>query len=149
VTYNWYYNTFYTPDIYQSYQWYDSAQGLIPGATSPSLAALENEYYWVVVTDADGCKGPSTRIRFDTHMLGVGSMQQAEVRVYPNPATETVNIESKVRVKAVLSSIDGRMLQQQADAKSLDVSKLAAGVYMLAVYDDSGQILTVQKVIKE
>jgi hypothetical protein len=38
---------------------------------------------------------------------------------------------------------------QQADAKELDVSMLANGAYMITLYDDDGQMLTVQKLVKE
>jgi uncharacterized protein YjdB len=149
VTYNWLYNTFYTPNIWPAYQWYDSLQGLIPFANSPSLAALRTDYYWVVVTDTLGCRGASGLNYFNIKELGVGKTSAGQIKIYPNPTDGMVKIESAVRVRAVISDMAGKAIMQQADAKELDVSMLANGAYMITLYDDDGQMLTVQKLVKE
>ena len=61
ITYNWPLNTFYTDTGYPHYQWYDSVTGLIPHATSPSLAMIYYEWYYVVITDVNGCKSTSAK----------------------------------------------------------------------------------------
>lgn len=141
--------TFYCIDSFPSYQWYDSIQGLIPGATSPSLAALHDTYYWVVVTNDKGCKGPSALYHFNTIVLGTGMPDSKEIKVYPNPANGFVFIESSVTVRAVVSGMDGRMALDKTGAKELDISGLANGTYMLEIFDSSGQRLATRKLIKE
>ncbi len=149
VTYNWISKTMYTPDIWEAYQWYDSTEGLIPMANSPNCAALHTQWYFVEVTDVIGCKGRSAKFHFWIEQLGVTIPEGVKVHIYPNPATSTVNIESSVKVKAILSAMDGRKLTETEDAKQIDVSKLANGVYMITLYDESGQVVTVQKLVKE
>ena len=132
------------------YQWYDSITGLIPHATSPTLAGTYSQWYFVEITDSLGCKGRSGIYHFDSHQVGVGNVgEQVSVHMYPNPVSGTLFIESSVKVRAVLSTMDGKIAIQQADAKQLDLSGLASAVYFISLYDESGQLITVQKLVKE
>lgn len=148
--YNFNTQTLWAPLGYASYQWYDSIQGKIVGATSPSLAAVNTEYYYVVVTDSFGCQGTSPYYHFDIRQVGV--LQQnlnSQIRMYPNPANAMLYITSPVRVRAVISDVQGREQIDVADAREIDISKLANGVYMVTMYDDNGLRISVQKLVKE
>ncbi len=72
------------------------------------------------------------------------------VRVYPNPATDKIHIESKERIKSIeLFSIDGKTIQNiKADSNSsvISLDKLNRGIYFLRI-QTSGQFL-IEKVIK-
>jgi uncharacterized protein YjdB len=152
IVYDWVTNTFYATLGFPSYQWYDSIQGLIPGATSPTCAGLFTQYYYVVVTDTNGCKGPSNKIHFDViviHEVGVNQVNASDLKIYPNPTTGVVNITSPVKVKAVVTGVEGKILVQQEDAKQVDISNLANGLYMITLYDNDGHSLLVQKLIKQ
>jgi hypothetical protein len=149
VFYNFNTFTFEASPGYESYQWYDSIQGLIPFANSPSLAALNTEYYYVEVTDNNGCKGKSAKYYFNTRQLGIGNISRSDVRIYPNPASGTVYIEAAVKVRAVISSVDGRKVIEQENARTIDVSKLANGMYIIMLYDMDGVKLMVDKLVKE
>jgi len=150
VTFNGATNTFYTSQDYYAYQWYNSVQGLIPGANTYSTAGLWDGLYYVVVTDsATGCKGASAKVAY-TQSMGAGSITQRDgMKVYPNPTSEAVYIQSSVPVRAVISSMDGKKLIEQDNAKRIDISKLANGVYTITIYDHSGAQLQVQKLVKE
>ncbi len=149
VTYDFATNSFFTDTFYVSYQWYDSLQGLIPGATSYQTAALYNGNYWVVVTDTNGCMASGTPVHYNINMVGVQNQAATLLRVYPNPVTNMLYIESSVRVRAVISSIDGKTEMEQADAKEINTSSLANGMYFISLYNDSGVRLMVQKIIKQ
>ena len=150
VTWDWATNTFFTNNIYVTYQWYDSIQGQINGANAFQTAALYDGYYWVVVTDTNGCTAASGHVPYNTNMTGVPTINGNTVlRIYPNPANGVVYIESGVRVRAVISGVDGKIELEAADAKQLDISKLANGVYFISLYSDSGHRLIVQKLVKQ
>ncbi len=149
IIYNFTTGTFMATPGYVSYQWYDSIQGEIPGAVAPTLAALNTEYYYVIVTDSNGCTGKSPLYHFDIHQLGVTTVNNDKTRIYPNPASTTLNIESVVGVRAVVSGIDGRTVIDEANAKVLNISKLSSGVYVITLFDDQGVRLSVQKFTKE
>ncbi len=150
VTYNFLTYTFVTPDIWVSYQWYDSIIGKMPGATSPSVGAANNDYYYVVVTDSNGCKGASDTMYFQLSEAGIRNQVAGNhVRIFPNPTTGMLYIESSVRVRAVITGIDGKKEMEQADAKEMDISRLAPGMYFVALYDDNQQIISVQKLVRQ
>ena len=149
ITYNAITNSFEAPLGYPHYQWYDSISGLVPHATSPTLAATTTQWYFVVVTDTNGCISPSNVIEFNIARLGVNGMGSSKVRIYPNPTSGVLFIESPVRVRAVISGMDGKVEIDVADAKQIDLTRLANAVYMLSVYDDEGHVIGTQKLIKE
>jgi hypothetical protein len=138
------------PDIgWVSYQWYDSLTGLIPFATSPTIAAPETQYYQVEVTDSNGCKGKSSQYHFNRIQLQTGNLEKQQVMIYPNPANSTLYVASAIKLSAVITDVEGRTVIKQADAKAIDVSKLTGGVYLISLYDENGIRLTVQKFTKE
>ncbi len=134
---------------YVTYQWCDSIQGKIPGATSRSVAALNDEYYWVEVTDSNGCVGWSDSLHFNVHWMGVNSVEKNKVSIYPNPVNSTLHIQALMPVRAVVTTIDGRKEMDVARAKELDMSGLPNGTYLVAIYDENGTRIAIQKIVKE
>ncbi|WP_233559631.1 T9SS type A sorting domain-containing protein [Taibaiella sp. KBW10] len=55
------------------------------------------------------------------------------VTIYPNPATNVLNITAQEAVNVTIFSIEGKQLMNAAKATSVDVSRLAAGTYMVQV----------------
>jgi hypothetical protein len=147
VTYN--NGTLYAPSGFVSYQWYDSV-GKITGATSPSVAALYNMYYYVIVTDSLGCQGKSDLYYFNPSTAGVVNIgQKSPITIYPNPTNKVLYIESAINVRAVVNGVDGKKEMEQANAKQIDISSLASGMYFITFYNDDGQVQSKQKFIKE
>ena len=60
-----------------------------------------------------------------------------------------VYIESPVAVNAVVTGMEGKVIMQVANATSVDISTLPAGVYMMLFYDESGAKLSVEKFVKK
>jgi hypothetical protein len=141
-------HTLTTSPYYTSYQWYDSTSGLIPGANTMSLVITPNttEYYYVVVTDNNGCTGANV-YHYITH-VGVGSVIASDISIYPNPASDKVMITSPVSVRAVVTDMTGRKEIEQDNAKEVNVSQLAAGIYIISLYDQDGIMLTKEKLVK-
>jgi hypothetical protein len=142
-------HTLSTFPYYTSYQWYDSSAGLIPGAISMSyvIPTDVSKDYYVVVTDNNGCTG-SYVYRYVTR-VGVGTLAENEVSIYPNPATDKVLINSSVKVTAVVSDIAGRKQVEQEDAKEINVAPLAPGVYIVTLYDRDGVMIAREKLVKQ
>jgi hypothetical protein len=148
ISYNYGTHSVFVVGLYSTYQWYNDRTGLIPGATAFSYALPHyNDSVSVTVTDGNGCTGSASWFYYD--YTGVKNVNAPDVRIYPNPATTTLFIESAVTVRAVVSGIDGRMVMEQADAKQLDITTLASGVYVVNLYDDNGQAVLTGKLVKE
>jgi large repetitive protein len=144
VSYSW--GTFSTGSGYVSYQWY--VDGLpISGATSATTTATENGTYYVEVSDSNGCVSNS-----DVYILtnlAVANINSAatSVSIFPNPASDRVYIHATVKVKAVVTTVDGKEVAKFA-GDTADVSGLPSGLYMILVYDENDKLIKVQKLIK-
>lgn len=55
------------------------------------------------------------------------------VNVYPNPATNVLNIAANEAVNVSIFSIDGKKVADITNATAIDISRLAAGMYMAQV----------------
>ncbi len=148
ISYNSTGNYLYT-STYATYQWYRNGT-LIPGATSSILSSPGAGIYKVVVSDANGCfvtSGNYTVTGGGTNTVD-NTTPVINIRVFPNPATSTLSIEASVTVNVVVVSPDGKVVMEQKQATSLNVSNLADGMYMIMLYDEQNSLLKVEKFAK-
>ena len=132
-------------NYYVTYQWYKDLV-LVAGATSYQLTTADDGHYTVAVTDTNGCQNISDEYIID--LLGVHNVTAAEINIYPNPATSVVHITTPVRLRAVITTVEGKVAMSVEDAKDINVHELPDGVYLIMLYDDNGQQVKVQKLIK-
>ena len=145
-------NTLTTANYYVLFQWY---RNLVPlPQTGSSMVPDQTGDYTVKVVDSNGCQSVSTayivRSVGNGRSLGMNTPVAAnEVTIYPNPANNRINIVSVVPLRAVITSLDGRKILEQAEATEMDISSLSEGIYMVTLYDKDGQRVKVEKLIKE
>ncbi len=87
---------------------------------------------------------------FTTNTLSTANIEHpaADISIYPNPATNLVNIVMDSEIKsATLFSVQGQKVMTTTD-KTLDVSKLSAGMYIIQVEDKNNGLVTKKLVIK-
>ncbi|MBL7858435.1 MAG: T9SS type A sorting domain-containing protein [Cyclobacteriaceae bacterium] len=135
-------------------QWYLNREK-IEGATDPLLTADVSGYYSVVVT-VEGCEATAG---IDFLVTGINEWQAGAIRVYPNPATDHITIESldpNVIINAVkLYDNKGVEVRARNDSKNLSgiktnilyLSELPAGLYMVRIFETSK--ITSVKVLKK
>jgi len=97
--------------------------------------------------DAIGCSGYSNAVQISR--VGVAGINKVDVKIYPNPATDVVYIGAGAPVRAVVTSIEGKVLLDKSMVQEINVSSLAAGMYIIKLYDEQGEMIMVQKLIKE
>ncbi|PZF72665.1 Ig-like domain-containing protein [Taibaiella soli] len=132
---------------YADYQWLKGTQTII-GATNSSYTPAAAGQYYVVVTDANGCTSMSAV--YDVYPDAVPEVSlNSNVKVYPNPVADMIYIESQESVKVVLHTIDGREIFSGHDVRRIDVSRYAAGLYILQVYTNKGTLIRQTKIIKQ
>ncbi len=137
---------FTTQNFYVNYQWYINTI-TIPGATSKSVVATNNGSYRVFVTDTNGCTKLSDA--YGLYNLSVGSVNHiGEVSIYPNPATQLLNIDVEGQFSVSISSIEGKSIAVYNNSRTLDISALPAGLYLVAVRNEEGNTVHVEKLIK-
>jgi hypothetical protein len=135
-------------DSFSSYQWYNN-DVLIDGATGRTLEIDTNGVYHAVVTDSTGCTHISKKYEVTNISVPLAGGLADKIRIYPNPVSDVVYVSSPAVVGLKLTGLDGRAVKVSEQAKSLSVSGLAPGVYLLHVMDEDGMVLKVEKVVKE
>lgn len=129
-----------TDDLGYEYQWFLDGEP-IPGADSTSLEVTETGDYTVVATNENGCSAESEPLSY-TSTVNVSEVTPSIFKLYPNPATETVNIEltsSKNITSVSLIDVMGRVIIQKTgsfeDGIQLDVSNQQPGYFIIQLSD--------------
>ncbi len=143
-----------------SYQWgFDDAHTLdstiITGENNPNYfisgADFVNRYYWVITRNGD-CMQKS----YYNVPLGITNVnnETADIKVYPNPASDMVNVVINTsldgKYEIAVMNLLGQVVRTEtaADHKaSMDVNSLPAGTYLVVCTRD-GVKIGAQKFIK-
>lgn len=137
---------FHTGNFYSSYQWYENGT-VITGATTDSLIAHSNGSYTLKVTDSNGCT--ATTSPFALTGLGVDNITGTQgFEIYPNPAGDVLHIVSPILATTRISSIEGKTILEQNNAREIDIHSLTPGIYFISLFDENGHRLTVRRLIK-
>jgi hypothetical protein len=113
------------------------------GSTNADLTDLSPGAYLITVTDANNCSLATT---FVVDVLsGVESLSSVNLEVYPNPASDIINLSSSNdKIKHIkLFSITGQLLLEKRvddEVCTISVSSYSAGTYYLDIILESGQI---------
>ena len=142
-------------DNEDTYQWgYDDAttldSTLLVGEIRPNyiINALDQDhrYYWVITTK-DGCMQKSYFNVPATAISNVNATEAMDVKIYPNPATNivnvTINTTAEGKYTAEVLNILGEKVSnaELTDHKtSFDVKNLPSGCYLVACYRDGVKI---------
>jgi hypothetical protein len=139
---------------FSSYEWY-LANNAISNSNLQQLRITQNGNYTVIVTDANGCSDTSTVFT----VTGVGIMKfptsNLEFWIYPNPANESVTIQSELLkdsdTKINIYDAVGKQIILNAPIRKdttceLDISILSVGIYWIEV--KSTQHRAVKQLVK-
>jgi hypothetical protein len=143
-------DTLSTTVSYPFYQWIRNGVD-IPGATGAKYVMTLKGFYKVRVTGTNNCDGESTPIEAMDNWLSIdnSSVASSEIKVFPNPTSGKVNIESPMPVQVQVKDLSGRVVVQGRETKEVDLSKLADGVYLFVILDKDGtQQISQQRVTK-
>lgn len=128
----------------KSFQWgYDDAATLdstgISGAIDQSYFVespdLVNKHYWVMIGTNDGCMKKA----YFNAPTGVTDLNTSnEIKVFPNPAANTLNVEMNTTVQGAIRIEVANMLGQKLNVietnehkTAINVADLAAGYYIV------------------
>ena len=135
-----------TTQKYYTYQWYKNNVKIDSFSKARTYYCFDDGAYSVEVTDSNGCSAKTDVYLFT---LGIGSHPMANaIKLYPNPVQNTLNIESPISLQISLSDLSGRIIAAPYTASSIDMSGLAAGMYLLSLKDQEGNLIRVEKINK-
>jgi hypothetical protein len=121
------------PSVYsaESFQWINCTTGdTIPGANNPNFTATQSGTYACVTVTAD-CPDTSNCVAIT--IVGLDDIKTEMFRIYPNPASNVINLEMENASSIRLFDIRGKLLKELNGASiyTIDVSDLTTGMYMI------------------
>ncbi|PWI30768.1 hypothetical protein DI383_04790 [Flavobacteriaceae bacterium LYZ1037] len=87
---------------------------------------------------------------FNLETLSVPSqvLEGGSISVYPNPTSDYIHIATTYKIQQVeIYDILGKKVKQVADSPKINVNHLQAGIYLVKIFTDNGQIT--KKIIVE
>ena len=128
--------------------------GYILCGQAKAISGPRPQQGWLLKLDSMGCLVPGCHI---TAVKQVEDHLRMSIKVFPNPATEYINIyipktPYPSTLQLQLYDLNGHLLQHhnipQDDATYiLPTEGLAAGTYLLQLLDENGQLLATEKVL--
>lgn len=134
---------------YSSYKWLLNG-ALIPGATASTYTVTQNGQYQLVGANTAGCIDTSD-VHVVTNYTGIDDVYglAAQIKVYPNPASDLVFVNAPVKVSLTLTDVTGKTITTSNAGNSISVKGLASGMYLLSITDKNGIFLKTEKLLKE
>lgn len=133
-------------------QWYQDGN-IIAGATAQTYTPAANGNYQVVVT-ANGCSGTSNTIAVEGLSINALQVSLDDLKLYPNPATHSVNVVNKshLRMKAIhINNVLGQQLKSfevNNNQYVIKVADLPEGIYQVIISFEEGTVVRTISVIK-
>ena len=141
-------NKLETVESFTTYKWMRNGQ-LISGATDSTYTYTQNGDYQVIVTNANGCSDTSDIYVVNTVSLKEHAQLASQIRVFPNPTSDIVNVQSPVPVNVTITDSKGRTINQIKNASRISMKELSGGLYLLRITDKDGQLIKTTKVTKQ
>ena len=131
--------------------WYDAPTA---GNVIPNETALVSGTTYYASQTVTGCESP-TRLAVTMSLggcLGIDDFEKNNIKIYPNPTRDIVNIESTKQIKNVeVVNMIGQVLyvkEFNSMQDFIDLSNLPTATYILRIKADDGRI-KISKVIKK
>ncbi|MCF8331861.1 MAG: choice-of-anchor J domain-containing protein [Bacteroidales bacterium] len=126
--------------------------GTFDTAGTMTLTNYTGDAYIAFVYTGDDNAGETTTIQVDNVLVtsgstGIQNLQENEFKVYPNPATSLLNINSGETIKnVVISNLTGQIVKvHQGNGKSkisVNIQELPSGIYIADMQNANGKIST-------
>ena len=133
-------NTLSVPPVYAAYQWLLNG-AKIPGAIADTYVVSTTGNYSITVLNSFGCS-------LTTDSLYSIGCTVNDINIYPNPSNSIIYIKWCREMKIKLMCMDGKEIEIEQLANQVDLGILPNGVYLLSVYDASGNKLKTKKIVK-
>lgn len=131
--------------------WYNPSNNPLTGAIT-TTSNIQGSFNFLYITSNGVCPNDTSLVEVivdgTCDYLSLGDEQFAEMTVFPNPATDVLNINVSSNTGAMkieISDINGRIVLADAsvlannDSASLSIAHLEKGVYTLRIFSSEGQ----------
>jgi len=101
----------------------------------------------VRVENAAGCFGVS-EVPVVINTLGLSSLSKNGIQVYPNPTERLIEISGNQLMELTIKDLSGKIIVSKDRTTKLDLSNIAAGIYLLEVRNENHELVGVEKITK-
>jgi hypothetical protein len=131
---------------YTSYEWYREGTGKV--GEDSAYTVEENGFYYVIVTDENGCTGISEK--YEVTNVAVRNIPHSvpNISIHPNPAQHTCYIHALFPVDVTIHNLEGRIIKTFSKVNQVSVSDLADGVYVMRIVNQENGVYQTEKLIK-
>ena len=136
---------------YDSYLWYDGSTNQTIGIDSNGIG-IGGKYISVSITD-NGCGIKDSTLVLFKVCSSIDNVELSNsLTIYPNPASDFVNIDnhSNIDIQSIeILGVDGQLIRRFNDGQvsRINVSELPAGVYYIRIETNEG--IAVKKLLKK
>ena len=120
-----------------NYQWYDNLGNPIASATSDIYYPMTEGFYFVEVTDSNGCSAASYPYEYVITNIEINNINN--INIYPNPTNSKLFIKSSssIRKIAIYSLLGKKVFEQKIDNMKrlniIDLSDMCKGIYLIEI----------------
>jgi hypothetical protein len=115
----------------------------IPVVANPEATGTVNQLFFGAISSNNALGSPGTTLWLDNITTGYVGVEENEVitaSVYPNPATDVLNIKMNEEVASVvITALDGKTVATETSA-SVNISGLNTGMYLYTITSVSGKV---------
>ena len=135
-----------------TYRWIPADNLDNPYASETDAFITENSVYKVIVTDRYGCSTDTATVNITINhpVVGIDNAGVEEVKIYPNPASGLLNIDTEGLKEVEMYSVKGQKVfatQCSGNHVAINTEGMAAGMYYLRISTTNG-IVTQTVVVK-
>jgi len=90
--------------------------------------------------------------KFDLNsLLSINEYNNLNIRVYPNPTTDYLNIKisGSTSFNVNIYDLNGKLLKSEKNNTSIKIQELTNGLYVLEIVDFENDNIIIKKIIKE
>ncbi len=88
-----------------------------------------------VLFNGDGGVSSKTVVVSQTGVLGTNESKTYITVIYPNPTTDILNVQTEQKISKIeIFDMSGKLWKSNIESKSINVSTLAKGIYLIKIY---------------
>ncbi len=124
---------FSSPSTIGNHFW-DFGDGGSDTQTNPTHTYANSGVYSVTHTINDNCITETYSITLNTQLIGIAAEpNNPTVSIFPNPATNSLNINSKSPFRFNIYNITGEIILSGTASSKIDISELKSGQYFISI----------------
>lgn len=132
-------NTLQTTAEAAAYVWYEYYENYIGdttivGPTGNVYTPKVNGTFVLYIVDENGCNAESDTLRFTGLNVGIDETENAVYAIYPNPATDVINIKAERAIDVTITDLQGRVVYTAQNITGLHpvaTTEMSNGVYLV------------------